>query len=168
MDPIREGIAQIADKVSWAFQNAFQTFGFLPDGRELVELSETDAGTTATFSDRSDEGWPGFSVNIPKEATFHQANMSFLGRRAQWVVAMAPKAVVDHLTVHNDGFPEPDRRPGGGWNFVLDGGVEVGVATPPRGYVLLAVKQARDPDSIEDVIRAKSEAYKERWRETGD
>ena len=163
MDPIREGIIQIADNVSAGLQNAFQSFGFLPDGRELVEISETDDGLNVVFSDRSDEGWPGFSVNIPAEAAFSQAMIGFLARRASWTLRQGPKAVVDHLSSHNDGFPAPGRRSHRGWTFLLENGVEIGIGDAMDGIVFLAVRQTREPDSIQDAIRARNQRYKERW-----
>jgi len=163
MDPIREGIIQIADNVSAGLQNAFQTFGFLPDGRELVAVSETDAGLKATFPDRSDEGWPEFAVNIPAEAVFSHAWIGFLARRAAWTVRQAPKAVVDHLSANNEGFPAPGRRSYRGWTFLLEEGVEIGIGGARDGIIFLAVKQTREPDSIEGAVRARNSRYKERW-----
>ncbi|MBT8396073.1 MAG: hypothetical protein HKO65_07575 [Gemmatimonadetes bacterium] len=163
MDPIREGIIQIADNVSAGLQNACQTFGFLPDGRELVDMSETDHGLKVAFSDRSEEGWPGFTVNLPAEALFSHAWIGFLARRAAWTVRQAPKAVVDHLSAYNEGFPAPGRRSYRGWTFLLDDGVEIGVGGARDGIVFLAVKQTREPESIGDAIKARNSRYKERW-----
>ena len=163
MDPIREGIIQIADKASFGLQTAFQTFGFLPDGRELVDTSESGAGLKATFPDRSDEGWPGFSVNIPSEAVFSHAMIGFLARRAHWTLRLSPGAVIDHLSTHNDGFPAPGRRSHRGWTFLLKNRVEIGVGGARDGIMFLAVGQTRLPDSIEDAVKARNRRYKERW-----
>jgi hypothetical protein len=167
MDPIREGVLKFFDKTSFALQNAGQTFGFLPDGRELVQISEVATGLTVTFSDRADEGWPGFSLSIPPEASFSHATMGILTRTGFWDVPLAPKAVADHLANNNHGFPAPDRSSASGRSFSLNDDVEVKVAGSRQRGSFLVVKQTRDADSIEDAIRARSKAYEARWRETG-
>ena len=167
MDPVREWIVTVADRASFGIQNAFQTFGFLPDGRELVELSETEVGLKAVFPDRSDDGWSGFTLNIPAESVFSHAMIGFLGRRVQWTVELSPRAVVSHLSTHNEGFPEPDRRSRWGRNFSLENGIEVGVFGSGKGISMLAVRQLREPESIVDAIKARSASYKERWEKSG-
>ncbi len=47
MDAIRRGLLEAADKVSLAFQNAGKAFGFLEDGRDLIEVSEGLEGLVA-------------------------------------------------------------------------------------------------------------------------
>ena len=163
MDPIREGIIQIADTAAFGLQNAFQTFGFLPDGRELVAMSGTEAGLDVTFPDRSDEGWPGFTVNIPADAVFSHAMIGFLARRASWTVRLPAKALIDHLSTRNDGFPAPGHRSYRGWTFVLENGVEIGIGDARDGIMFLGIRQTREADSIEDAIRARNVRYKERW-----
>jgi len=166
MDPIRKGIVRFVDEASFAVQNACQTFGFLPDGRELVEISETDAGFTVSFSDRTEEGWPGFGLNIPAEAFFSQATGGILTRAAFWTVRSSPKAVLEHLSSNNDGFPGPEQGSERGRTFSLNDQVEIKVGGRGKGVSFLVVKQTREPDSIEDAVRARVSSYKDRWGET--
>ncbi len=163
MDPIREGIVRFADNVSSVFQTVCQTFGFLPDGRELVKVTESDAGLTVAFSDRTDEGWPGFSLNIPAEAVFSHAMIRFLARRASWAMRLSSKAVVDHLSTYNDEFPSQDQDSGRGGGFSLENHVKVQIIDTGKGVSLLVVTQSRDPDSIKDAIRARSSSFREQW-----
>ena len=155
MDPLREGIVQLADKASLIVQNTFQTFGFLPDGRELIDVSSTEFGLTVTFSDRSAEGWPGFSLNIPSSAVFSHAMTGFLSRGAFWTVRQNPATVVQHLSDRNEGFPAITKDSRGRRAMALVHGVKVKFAAPSRKVTLLTVVQTRDPDSIADAIRAR-------------
>ena len=84
MDMIRDGIANFADNWSRGWGQMFQTFGILPDGRELVEVTEEESGIVVGFSDRTEEGWPGFQLHLPSEAIFDQASNTLLERRASW------------------------------------------------------------------------------------
>jgi len=163
MDRIREGIVQFVDKASFLVQNTFQTFGFLPDGRELVEVSETEGGLTVAFSDRSNEGWPGFSLNIPGEAALSHAMIGFLSRSAFWTVLLSSRAVVDHLSNRNTDFPAPGRGPEGRWTFSLNDQLKVRAGRTRDGVTLLWVTQTRAADSIGDAIRARQASFKERW-----
>jgi hypothetical protein len=163
MDPIRKGIVQLADEASFLVQHVCQTFGFLPDGRELVKVSESNAGLTAAFLDRSDEGWLGFTLNLPADASFSHATIGILSRSAFWWVRLSPKAVVNHLSTHNDGFPARGLDSGRGGSFSLENHVKVQVGGTRNGVSLLVVTQTRDPDSIRDTIRARSSSFRERW-----
>jgi len=155
MDPLREGIVQLADKASLGIQNACQTFGFLPDGRELIDISSTEFGLGVTFSDRSAEGWPGFNLNLPSSAAFSHAMTGFLSRGAFWTIKQSPATVTRHLSDRNEGFPAFAGDPRGRRVLSLDNGVKITVGMASRKSTLLSVVQARDPDSIADAIRAR-------------
>ncbi|MGD2122250.1 MAG: hypothetical protein PVJ76_10925 [Gemmatimonadota bacterium] len=164
MDPIREGLIRFADKGSAIFQLVTRTFGFLPDGRELVKVEKGADGLQITFSDRSEEGWPPFSVNLPSNSEFSHASMGPLTRVAHWTVRDHPQAVTDHLIAHNEGFPEPDPRARKGQKFSLDDGVEVIVGGSERhDLTLLIVTQERDPDAIQEGMKARLRATAKRY-----
>ena len=163
MDPIREGIVRFADKASGLVQNTFQIFGFLPDGRELVDVSDTEGGLMAAFSDRSDEGWGGFHVHLPAGVVFSHATIGFLSRKAFWAVRLPAKAVVDHLSGNNGEFPKPKRTGESRWSFWPDPQLEISVAGTRKGITMIWVTQTREPVSIEDAIKARSSEFQKRW-----
>jgi hypothetical protein len=165
MDPIREGLIRLADKSSAIFQLVTQTFGFLPDGRELVAAEKGPTGLTVSFSDRSEEGWLPFSINIPTNSEFSHANMGLLTRVAHWTIRDHPRAVLDHLLARNEGFPEADPRAKRGQKFSLDDGVEVIVAGSERhNMTFLIVTQERDPEAVQEGIQARLRTTAERYR----
>jgi hypothetical protein len=165
MDPIRKGLIRFVDKTSGAFQMVTQIFGFLPDGRELVRTEEGAAGITVHFSDRSDDGWPPFSITIPRVAEFSNANMGFLTRGAHWTVPETPEDVIDHLTGHNNGFPEPNPGSGGPQKFEWEDGVKVRVVGSDRhNLTLLLVTQERAADAMQEAMTAKLRASRDKWR----
>jgi hypothetical protein len=162
MDPIREGIVRFVDKTSFTFQNVFQIFGFLPDGRELLEVDQTEEGQTVTFSDRTEEGWAGFSLNIPANASLSHATAGFLSRSAIWWVRSDPDAVVAHVWEKNEGYPRPKRKSRRVGAFHLEDNVEVQIGgSDEKGVTILVVTQSREPDALADAMKARSRAFKD-------
>ncbi len=165
MDPIREGVIRFIDKTSSTVQMVTRAFGFMPDGRELIRTDDGAAGLTVSFSDRADEGWPPFSLTIPREAHFALASMGLLTRQAQWHIRLHPEDVMDFLLGHNEGFPEPDPNPHERHKFEMDDGVTVIVGgSDRRAITLLFVTQARDPDSMQESMMNKLRASEAQFK----
>lgn len=156
MDPIRRGILEIADVVSTSVQNACQTFGFLPDGREMVTGAQSSAGLRVEFSDHSDEGWPGFSLLLPADAVFSHAMSGVLSRTAIWKVMRAVEEVIDHFPRDPEG-PSPEFKHRGERTHRASLGerVDITLAGATAGWTGISVSQTRDPDSIASTLEAR-------------
>ena len=165
MDPIREGLLRFADRTSSTFQMVTRIFGFMPDGRELIETKEGAAGLTVSFSDRADEGWPPFSLTLPRGSHFSQASMGLLTRGAHWNIREHPENVIDFLLGHNEGFPEPDQAFRGRQRFDMGNGARVTVGGSDRHAItLLFVTQERDPDSMQEGMMNKLRSSRDQFR----
>ena len=155
MDAIRKGLLEAADKVSFVFQNAGKSFGFLEDGRDLVELSEGSEGWVARLRDHADEGWPEVEVAIPAGAEFQYALSGPLSRVVLWRVAAIESEVLKELETRIDGVRfEPRAR--GGAVATIGNNARLTVAAQSSGKTMLSLKQARDPDAIQDVLRKRA------------
>ena len=178
MHPVRDFFAGVTENWSQGINHVFQGMGILPDGRELVNITEDDRGKLVTFPDRTPEGWPGFTIHLPKEACFDKAHNTILGRRAFWLLPKPSEAVVRHLIEHNPGFPPPaeelrrettysyrgePRQPITSVGFRLDDGVEVTVMGVRPESSHLGVRQRRGPDALEEAMRARVKSLSEAW-----
>jgi hypothetical protein len=91
--------------------------------------------------------------------------MGFLTRAAHWTLREHPQDVLDHLRAHNEGFPDPDPEARKGQRFPLENGVEVLVAGSERHKMtFLFVTQKRDPDAIQEGIKARVQNTARKYR----
>lgn len=164
MDPIREGIIKATDEVSTLFQHVTRSFGFLPDGRELVTSVEGETGLQVTLSDRADEGWPPVSFQIPREAEFSHATMGTLTRVAGWSIPLAPESILDFLVAHNPQLPDPKKAGSrSAWKFRLSEKTNLQIAGTGRPVSGLWVTQTRKPEDLREAVRARARATRARW-----
>ena len=156
MDALREGLLRAADDISLAFQNAGQSFGFLADGRSLIETSRDDAGdSVATLPSLSDEGWPEVRVPLPTNANFHSAATGPLSRVARWTVERPARDVLEELSARADSAPFESRADGRAVAS-LGSRARLSVKAASPGMTLLSVKQVREPDAIREVLRGRA------------
>ena len=76
-DPI-----DMVDQFVSATQFAGQFFGFLSDDREKVDIVEEGEVLLVSLPDRTKDGWPKVSVQMPRVFRFRQATSSVLTRTA--------------------------------------------------------------------------------------
>ena len=155
MDAIRTGLLEAADKVSLAFQNAGKAFGFLEDGRDLIEVSEGLEGLVARLRDHADEGWPEVQVNLPAGAEFLYALTAPLSRAVLWTTEATETEVLKELETRSDGLRSESRTRGGAV-ATLGPNVRLTVAAARAGKTMIAVKQVRDPDAIREVLQKRA------------
>lgn len=151
MDAFRRGLWRLADDVSFAFQNAGKTFGFLDDGRDLVAISGADDGLVVTFPDHSDEGWPEVRVGLPDGARFIYAANGPLRRVAMWSVGRAESEVLEELSSNPD-VPPLEPRAAGGRVATLGANATLSVRGVTADSTALSVKQVREPEAIGVVL----------------
>lgn len=163
MNPISTSLVHFIDRASFTLQNAFQTFGFLPDGRELVEITDAGAGQRVTFSDHSDEGWEGFSLNVPGEASFTHALQGVLRREAYWWIPLPAQAVAAHLLEYNELASSPDIPIGKSGSFPLSRNAKAQILGIRDGASVLVVSQVRNPENLREAVKARSARSRGRW-----
>ena len=166
MNMIRRKLLRAADQVILAGAHGFKFFGFLGSDRERVEIHLGDEGDVARFSDLAEEGWPGFDVPLPEDASFGYANASILSRIAIWHVPVGVATVVRELEER-----APELRfvesSDGTLAAELAGGITVRLAKL-KGATMLAVKQERTAESIADVIRSRTPSWSATRNENHD
>lgn len=143
MDPVRTKLLEVVDSAGGAFRTAAQSFGFLSDERETVEVSNLEDCTEVRFADLSDEGWPGFTVRLPRSAAFSLANSSVLTRSALFRSPASLGQLEAELAAA--GLERPSSE--SSWALDLDHDVTLKVAIG-TGKSLFAITQRRDPDSL--------------------
>lgn len=144
----------VADDFSFIVQNAAKSVGFLPDGREHVEVEEGPEGRVVTLADHADEGWPELRVGLPASATFNYALAGPVTRVATWTVDAEPDAVLRELAEH----PEvPDFGRGSGRHVEIDLGddAELRVGPHDSGRTGLLLRQRRDPAVVPEVLKRR-------------
>lgn len=161
MDFVRTKLFEVADSVDVAVRTAGQTFGFLSDERERVEISNLEECTEVRFADLPDEGWPGFVVRLPRSAAFSLANSGVLTRSALFRSWTPLDQLEAELAAA--GLERPTSE--SSWKLHLDRGVTLKVAAA-TGKSLFAVSQRRDPDwmvaSMKEHVRRKTGSGPER------
>ena len=155
MDAIRSALLEVADSASVAVLNAGKAFGFLEDGRDLIEEVNVEGGLVARLRDHADEGWPEVEIPLPAGSMFRYALAAPLSRAAMWSVSGTETGVRQEIEARarNARF-EPGSR--GGFKALLGTGIRLAVMSGREGEVLLTVKQVREPDAIADVLRNRA------------
>lgn len=152
MNAVGKSLLRLADDISLAMHNAGISFGFLGDGRDLIEISEGVDGRIARFPDHSDEGWPEVHTALPGDARFQYAASGPLSRVALWTVARAESEVVKRLSSRTDG-PAFKPRVQGGAIAKLGPGATVQVKGASGAVTVVRIKQTRAPEAIGEVLR---------------
>lgn len=148
VDEFREGALRFLDNAVAALLSSGQSFCFLPDGRDLVDVVKAETGMIGRFSDHADEGWPALEFPVPAAARFHQATVSVLTRSAVFFLDDDVEAVEELARVV--GLPGERSghvfraRPGPNTTYTA-----AGTARPGRDPVtLITVRQQREPEAI--------------------
>ena len=156
MDPLRTGLLRIADDFSLAVQNAARSFAFYSDGRDFVQLRETESGVSGEFPDHTDEGWPALQFQLPNGTQFQRASSSLLTRNAFFT---SSHSVADLERWFSELGLVVTQRSGSRWTATLGEGAEVraiepkshfGVTSPPSAIL---ITQRRTPDSLVQAIQ---------------
>lgn len=160
MDSWKRGLLQLADEVVSGAATAGITFGFLADGREIVEFVPGEGLVTAVFSDHDDEGWPGFELRLPEGFVLQHA---FFGVLRRHIALMAPRPL-SRVREEFETLAGVDLVPrvdgGRAWHATLDGGIDVTLMGTERASSL-ALRQPRDPSSIGDALHNRVLRFKE-------
>jgi len=146
-----------ADDLSFIVQNAGKSFGFLPDGREHVEVEEGPSGPVVTFVDHADEGWPTLRVGLPGSATFNYAAAGPITRVATWTVDAGLDPVLRELAAHPE-VPDFERGTGRRVAIPLGDDAELRVAPHGEGGTGLFLRQRRDPSVVPEVLNRRYDA----------
>jgi hypothetical protein len=163
MDDIRTQALRILDEVILVLRNGGQSFAFFSDGRDMVEVIQTEEGPVAQLSDHEDEGWPPVEFPLHPSARFFRGVESVLSRSVAFVHHDGKAEVVAALKgaglemVREDG--EDRARLGScallrvhGWRHDgLDSGRE-------HAGTIVTVTQRRSPEAIRQALRAKMES----------
>lgn len=147
----------VADDLSFIVQNAGKSFGFLPDGREHVEVEEGPSGPVVTFANHADEGWPELRVGLPESTTFNYAAAGPVTRIATWTVDAEMDAVLGELAAHPE-VPDFERGTGRKVDIALDDDAELRVAPHGEGRTGLLLRQRRDPGVVPEVLKRRYDA----------
>jgi hypothetical protein len=155
MNRLGSSLFRLADDVAFSVQNAGKTFGFLSDGRDLVEIVAGSVGSVAILPDHEDEGWPELRIVIPEGAQFQYAASGPLTRVAIWTVDRPLADVVRELTSRPDGPPEPSSV-AARVVFDLGGSGELRLKAAESERTLIVLRQRRDPDAVVTVLKSRS------------
>jgi hypothetical protein len=158
MDALRARVLRMADDMTMALRNAGQAFSFLSDGRDMVEVVESEAGLVARLTDHEDEGWPPLEFPLPEAARFHQATEGVLTRSAVFALEgdMEPvRAVAESAGLDvSMGNRTVRARLAGGAELVAR---EI---RPGRGPIdvltMIRVRQRRDPGAIVTALAGRA------------
>lgn len=151
---LRRVMLETADKVALSVQNVAKVFAFSSSGRDLVEETELSDGPGVCFPDHADEGWPGFTAPLPRNAQFSHAVSGPLTRAGFWKVGQSQTHVLDELGGRADA---PDFAVGPtGADGAGPGDSRMRVSGIQSGS-LIVIKQERDPDMIVEVMRRRAE-----------
>ncbi len=152
-------------------QDVARSAGILGSGRESIQESETDGIRYAEFPDLADEGWPGFRMALPPEATFSHATSGAFYRGAHFhsdlvreeLVVRYKAAVLDAgLRYQSRDDPKDDFIRTGD----LGGDVRIRVSRTRRGRTTISIGQYRDRDKVEAAILEA--AARIRWGESDE
>lgn len=154
MDAIRRRSLKFIDRTVLVGLNAGKIFGFLGSGRESIDIDDTSPEPTVRFPDLADEGWPGFSVPLPRGANFQYAAAGPLTRIALWQAYEDCEEIAASLESRRSDlhFAKSSDR---GREADLPEGVNVRLFDTGKGPVLLMIRQVRDPESVGNVLRAR-------------
>jgi hypothetical protein len=150
MNALRTSALRFVDELTLSVRSAGQAFAFLSDGRELVQLSETETGLEGRFPDHADEGWPALSFPLPRDATFHQATSSVLTRSAAFGLLAGlneVEKIIDYAGLRG-------KRSGPDFRVELGPDASMrAVECRPNGQRIrlittIMVRQSREPDAI--------------------
>ncbi len=156
MDPIRAGLLRIADDISLALQNAHRSFGFYSDGRDFVQVRETESGLLGEFPDHTDEGWPALAFQLPADAAFQRASSGVLTRDALFTSAHSGADLERRFAEAGSAVRNHSES---GWSARLSDEAVMRVTSPrshfgvpsPPSAILIA--QRRTPDAIGQALQ---------------
>ena len=155
MDAFRTGLMRIADNNYLNFQHATKMFGFLEDGRDLVDISHGEVRPVATFRDHSDEGWPEVRVGLPVDARFVSAASGTLTRVAKWKLRGPESEILEELSSHPD-VPAFESRAKGGVVAKLGFNATFAVKGLTAEWSGLMLKQVREPEAIRTALKNRA------------
>lgn len=155
MDAVRRRSLRFIDRAVLVGLNAGKVFGFLGSGRESIDIDDASSEPTVRFPDLADEGWPEFSVPLPRGANFQYAAAGPLTRIALWQAYEDCDEIAANLESRRSDL-HFEKNSDRGREADLPEGVNVRLFDTGRGPVLLMIRQVRDPESIKNVLRARS------------
>lgn len=95
------GVLRTLDRWYIEIQDVARSAGLLSSGRESLDESEDESGDHYIhFPDLADEGWPRFSMAVPRDGVFSHATSGVFYRGVQYTSALRP----DELLVAYKGF----------------------------------------------------------------
>lgn len=152
------GVVRTIDRWYVQMQNLARSVGLLGSGREAITEVDEDSLRYAVFADLSDEGWPGFRMVIPPEATLSHTTASVFYRGAHYRSEVPPEElVVRYKATLADAGLRYQSRDDPREDFLrtvdLGGDVRIRIARGRGGRTAISIGQYRDNSNVEAAIR---------------
>jgi hypothetical protein len=155
-------VVRTVDRWYVGVQDLARSVGILGSGRESIREYEAEGLRYAEFPDLDDEGWPGFRMVLPSEATFSHATSGVFYRgahfrsdlvREELVVRYKAALLDDGLRYESRDDPVEDFLRTGD----LGGDVRIRITGSRRGHTTISIGQYRDRANVEAAIRKAAE-----------
>jgi hypothetical protein len=152
-------LVQTVDRWYVGVQDVARSFGILGSGRESVQEVEEDGGLRyVEFPDLADEGWPGFRMVLPDEASFSHATSGAFYRGAHYRSDLVrEELVVRYKAALMDAGLRYESRDDPVEDFLrtgdLGGDVRIRVTRSRRGGTTISIGQYRERGRVEAALR---------------
>ena len=154
------GVIRTLDRWYVDIQDMAKSMGILGLGRELVVEVEDDAGLRRVeFPDLAEEGWPEFTLAIPRDAEFGHATSSVFYRGAHYLSALRPEEL---LVAFKGALAESGARFEARDDHLDDylrttdfgGDVRIRLSPEETGRTRISIGQYRSAQRVEKTLRA--------------
>ena len=151
-------VVQTVDRWYLGVQDLARSVGILGSGRESIQEHEDEGLRYAEFPDLSDEGWPGFRMVIPPEATLSHTTAGVFYRGAHYHSDLVrEELVVRYKAALADAGLRYQSRDDPMEDFLrtsdLGGDVRIRITRTRRGRTTISIGQHRDRSNVEAAIR---------------
>ncbi|MFV2006457.1 MAG: hypothetical protein ACC667_03380 [Longimicrobiales bacterium] len=154
------GVVRTLDRWYVELLDIAKSLGILGSGRESIRESEdSDGGRWVEFPDLSEEGWPEFTIAIPRDAEFVYATSSVIYRGVNYRSAIGPEELlVAFKGALAEAGAEYQAREDHMDDYLrttdLGGDVRIRVSPHKDGRTRISVGQYRSGRRVERALRA--------------
>ena len=151
-------VVRTVDRWYVQIQNLARSVGLLGSGREAIEEVDENSLRYAVFADLADEGWPGFRMVIPPEATLSHTTGGVFYRGAHYRSEVPPEElVVRYKAALADAGLRYQSRDDLREDFLrtvdLGGDVRIRIARMRGERTAISIGQYRDHSNVEAAIK---------------